>query len=99
MKDSELLMPIAAAVPTDIALSRDGSRLAFSQRIEQSGIWSVRIDPSGAPRGEPRPLVQNLSSRNTEPDFSLDGSMLAYASVRQGERVAIFVANADGSAP
>lgn len=98
-QDSELLMPIAAAVPTDIALSRDGSRLAFSQRIEQSGIWSVRIDPSGAPRGEPRPLVQNLSSRNTEPDFSLDGSMLAYASVRQGEPVAIFVANADGSAP
>jgi len=95
---AELLMPVAAAVPANIAVSRDGSRLAFNQEMEQSGIWSVPIDSSGAPRGDPRPVVQDLSQRNTEPDFSLDGSMLAYASQRQGERSVIVAANADGSA-
>ena len=93
----ELLMPVAGPLTTGVAISTSGSRLAFSQQIGEDGIWSVPIDPSGAPRGEPKALVQDFSVRNMEPDFSQDGSMIAYASIRQGEKAAVSVANADGS--
>jgi len=90
-------MPVAGPLTTGVAISASGSRLAFSQQIRQDGIWSVPIDLSGAPRGEPKALVQDFSVRNMEPDFSQDGSMIAYASLRQGEKAAVLVANADGS--
>lgn len=95
----ELLVPAAGGEPVNLAVSRDGWRLAFSQRMQQSGIWTVPIDVVGTPLGAPQPLVEDLSFRNMEPDFSLDGSSLAYTSVRQGERFVIFASNADGSAP
>ena len=95
---TEPLMPAAGPLPAGLAVSRDGSRLAFSQEIGLSGLWTVPVDPAGIARGEPKVLLQDSSMRNMEPDFSEDGFMLAYTSLRQGEQYAVYVINADGSA-
>ena len=96
-KQPELLMPSGGSVLRDMAVSRDGARIALSQSFQESTLWTISVDRSGAAAGEPKRLIRDSSLRNMMPQFSPDGSKLAYVSIRQGDDATIFVANADGS--
>jgi len=94
----EAMSAATVAWPRDLTISADGTRLAFSQEMVQSAIWSVPIDASGVETGAPIALTQGHSLRDSSPVFSPDGSRLAYTSSRQGSNVMVMVANADGTA-
>ncbi|HTS31364.1 MAG TPA: winged helix-turn-helix domain-containing protein [Bryobacteraceae bacterium] len=95
----EAVSPATVAWPRDLTITADGSRIAFSQEIPQSAIWTVPIDPSGRETGKPVAITQGHSFRDSNPMFSPDGSRLAFTSARQGGNALVYVANADGSAP
>jgi hypothetical protein len=95
----EPLIPLEGANPRGLTISADGSRLAFSREIGDSGIWSVSVDSHGTV-GEPAPLIRERSRRNTDPHLSADGSKIAWVSSQEGgEAAVIYVSNADGSSP
>jgi Tol biopolymer transport system component/DNA-binding winged helix-turn-helix (wHTH) protein len=92
--------PLGAAMvtwPRDLALTNDGAHLAFSQETVKSAIWSIPINGAGAPAGEPKAITQGHSFRDSSPEFSPDGSRLAYTSSRHGGNTMVYVCNADGS--
>jgi Tol biopolymer transport system component len=95
----EILIPASGALPRDLALSNDGTRIAVSQHIGANGIWSVSLDASGAPSGPPKAIVQDRSLRHSEVAFSADGTKIAYSSAKLGGEWAIYVANPDGTSP
>jgi Tol biopolymer transport system component len=66
-------------------LSPDGSRILFTNH--GNGLWVM--DPDGS---NPRPLT---FKDDIDPTWSPDGSMIAFASSREGSRQ-LFVANANG---
>ncbi|BCS33453.1 hypothetical protein TBR22_A26800 [Luteitalea sp. TBR-22] len=79
-------MPRTASI-TDIAVSRDGSTLAFSNAERTSEAWSLEL-PGGAARAglTPRVLLAERRPRYSELSFSPDGSRLAYTTSRLGDR-------------
>lgn len=93
----EAISAATVAWPRDLTITPDGSRIAFSQELVQSAIWSVPIDSSGEASGEPKAVTKGRTFRDSDPVFSRDGSRLAYTSTRQGGKVTVYVANADGS--
>ena len=97
-RSPQSVMPTTGPMVRDLASSPDGSRVAFSQELGQSAIWSVALGPGGRAVADAKPLIQDRSFRNTSPSFSTDGARLAYSSVRQGGAWTIMTANADGSA-
>ena len=66
-------------------LSRDGTRIAFSQQQETSRIWAFPIDTTGRPRvvGEGRPLTEEGAMACVSA-LSPDGVKLAYELWRPG---------------
>lgn len=95
----EILVPAGGPTPRDLTLSADGKRLAFSQQVGESAIWSVSLKADGTPAAEPRPLIRDRSFRNWDPAFSADGSKIAYSSIRPGGEAGVYVAGSDGSNP
>jgi Tol biopolymer transport system component len=95
----EILIPASGALPRDLTLSGDGTRIAVSQHIGANSIWSVSLDAAGVPAGSPKPIVQDRSLRHSDVTFSADGSKIAYSSAKLGGEWAIYVANSDGSSP
>jgi Tol biopolymer transport system component len=76
------------------AFSARGNRLAFARRFETIDIW--RIDLAQTPR-RPRKLI--ASSRIQEaPQFSPDGSKIAFESTRSGARE-IWISDRNGEDP
>jgi Tol biopolymer transport system component len=81
-------------------LSRDGTRLAFSQQQETSRIWVFPIDTMGLPRvvGEGRPLTEEGAVALTSA-LSPDGVKLAYELWRPGtDRSELWVLDLNGGA-
>ncbi len=99
IESAEPLIPMEGGIPRDLIISADGSRLAFSQQTGESDLWSIPVDSKGAPAGEPKPVIQDRSFRNTDPVYSPDGSKLAWCSSQTDNTDVIYVANADGSSP
>lgn len=95
----EVLVPSPGTSPRDLAISTDGKRLAFSQQVGESAIWSVALKPDGTAAGDPQPLIRERSLRNAEPAFSPDGASFAYSSLRQGGEVAVYLSSAGGTPP
>ena len=94
----ELLVPFSGQIPHELAISKDGSKMAVSQVQRESALWTLPLNAAGLAAGDPKPLIRDLSFGTTEPAFSSDGSKLAYRSARQGGDWVVFQANADGSA-
>jgi Tol biopolymer transport system component/DNA-binding winged helix-turn-helix (wHTH) protein len=94
---SEILIPASGAIPRDLALSPDGTRIAVSQQIGSNSLWSIPLDPAGNAASAPRPIIQDRNIRHSDVTFSADGSKLAYVSAKLGSDWAIYVANPDGS--
>ena len=74
-------------------LSRTG-RLAFSSSNTLIDIWRFDLSAPGAP-GRPHPASSTMS--DVDPDFSPDGSRIAFGSARSGQDQEIWVGSADGT--
>jgi eukaryotic-like serine/threonine-protein kinase len=94
-----LTMPAGQDVAA--TLSRDGTRVAFSQQHETSRIWVFPIDTAhGRPRlvGEGRPLTED-GAIAASPALSQDGRKLAYEIWRPGmTRSELWVVDLDSGA-
>ncbi len=64
---------------TDIALSPDGKKLAFTSRTENTRLWSFPFDAAtGRTRGQGQPLT-SAGINAWDPDLSRDGKKLVFA--------------------
>ncbi|MGC4048907.1 MAG: protein kinase [Paludibaculum sp.] len=82
------LNPVAKRLPfgesaTDAEVARRGERLAFSRYDRELNIWSLALEEDG---GASRPPEKVFDSTQSElsPDFSPDGSKVAFGSGRSG---------------
>jgi Tol biopolymer transport system component/tRNA A-37 threonylcarbamoyl transferase component Bud32 len=74
------------------SVSPTGNRLAFSRSLTNYDIWRYRVGGISEPI-----IVSSLTDDN--PQFSADGSRIAFESARSGETQEVWVARADGSQP
>lgn len=96
----EPVIPANGPLLRDFAFNAAGTRLAFSQSNDQAALWSVHLNRSGSPTGEPQPLIREHVRRFFSPSFSPDGSKIAYTWVQRDSewvKMAIYAANADGT--
>lgn len=78
-----------AVYSPDIALSPDGSKIAFRSSGSSPGIYVMNSDGSNQIK---------LTSDGREPVWSPDGSKIAFSSIRVGDgNKKIYIMNADGS--
>lgn len=86
--------PIAtpAGYAQQLALTRDGKRLAISLISMDSNLWML---PAGSTT--PRPLTQNSNYRNTMPCFSPDGEWISFQTRRVGGPVEVWLIRPDGT--
>ncbi len=77
------------------AVSRRGNRMMFTRYDKESDLWSLTLDDSGQATGPP---VRVFTSSKTEmnPNFSPDGSRVAFASNRSGNEE-VWVCLSDGT--
>lgn len=92
--DSGAVVWIANAAPRDLAISRNGQRLAMAQVTMASAIWRIPADGAG-PAG---PVTRNSMARNIHPAISPDGTRMAFQGIRRGLRGDIFVMPTAGGA-
>jgi Tol biopolymer transport system component len=78
------------------ALAAKGGRLAFVVRVADTNIWRVRLNPNGT-AAEPLQITRSVSL-DTSPQFSPDGTRIAWRSGRSGFDE-IWIADADGRNP
>jgi Tol biopolymer transport system component len=74
------------------AISRTLDRLVFARGIDDRDVWKLE---EGRP---PTPFLAS-SSADQSPQFSPDGTRIAYGTNRWSESMEIFVTQADGSSP
>lgn len=77
------------------AISPDGRRLAYSQKYSETNIYRITGPCSGGPAGPPVKLISSSRSQ-TAPQYSPDGSKIAFVSSRAGS-YEIWACDADGS--
>jgi Tol biopolymer transport system component/DNA-binding winged helix-turn-helix (wHTH) protein len=85
----------AGAQAADPALSRDGRRLAYSQRQVRQNIWRVELAGGSEAAGAPRALMPS-TREDGWPQYSPDGRQVAFVSNRSGSRQ-IYICDAGGS--
>ena len=77
------------------ALSRDGRRLAYSQRQVRENVWRVDLAGGSEAAGAPRELIPS-TREDGWPQYSPDGGRIAFLSNRSGSRQ-IYICDADGA--
>ena len=82
------------AVPSRIAVTRDGKSLAFTRMVNISQIWMTPGDG-----GEARPLYQDAVIRSRIPIFSPDGKKMTFQVQPDDSNLGIWIMDADGSNP
>ena len=78
------------------AVSRDGTRLAYTRLLDDMNIWALTLDSGGRVTAR-TPLVAS-TFRDSDPDFSPDGRRIAFTSGRNGS-FGIWVSDSDGANP
>ncbi len=73
-----------AGQDVELALSRDGSRLAFSILKQNADLWRLPVDATGRPAGTPESLVAT-TREESRGSWSPDGQSVAFNSDRAGE--------------
>src|SRR5262249_42819116 len=70
---------------TDIAISQDGRKLAFTARTERTRLWSLPFDAgSGRIKGDGRPIT-SAGVNALFPDLSPDGQKWVFFTYRAGK--------------
>ena len=78
-------LTIGAGQDVEIALARNGKRLAFSILRQNADIWRLPISPeTGKPTGTPQEVI-TTTREDSRGAWSPDGSMIAFNSDRTGE--------------
>lgn len=72
------------------AVALKGNRLAFSRSLFDTDIWRLQVG------GKPQPLLVS-TMQDSSAQFSADGRRIVFGSARSGDRMAIWLANADGA--
>lgn len=80
---------------SELSIAREGSRLAYSQTVENASLW--RMEVGGAHQGQGY-LLEETSVLEREPDISPDGKHLSFVSARSGfEQVWVSDSNGDNA--
>ena len=76
-------LPPGGEQVSNLALSHQGNRLAYTQNIRDLNLWQLEIpDSSGKPKA---PSLFNSSTRQeSQPQFSPDGKKVVFVSLRSG---------------
>ena len=86
---------------TSLSVSRTNGRLVYARQFRDSNIWKISLPSSRAAASyaaaTPVHLIASTFLNHT-PDYSPDGTKIAFASTRSGVEE-IWMAHADGSAP
>src|SRR5262249_28915269 len=91
-------MTTGAGQDVEAAISRDGSRLAFTILRQNADIWRLPVSPeSGRPAGAPEKLIAT-TREDSRGAWSPDGKSIAFNSDRSGEMNIWLHSVADGSA-
>jgi Tol biopolymer transport system component len=70
---------------TDMAISPDGKKLAFTERLEHTRLWSIPFDASaGKVKGPGQPITP-VGVEASLPDISANGQKLSYMVQRAGK--------------
>ncbi|MCP4660192.1 MAG: protein kinase [bacterium] len=93
--DPILISNLGLASIRQIAISRDGTRMAYAAMTTGSNLWSLGLSADLGPRGVPHPLTTGVG-RNTRPVFSPDGARIAFGRWQLGVKPDVWVMNADG---
>jgi Tol biopolymer transport system component/DNA-binding winged helix-turn-helix (wHTH) protein len=86
-----------AGKDTDIVVSPDGRKLAFSIRNEKSRLWTFPLDPvSGRVEGTGQPITVSVSGISAvQPGLSRDGKLLVFRKQR-GSKEELWAKSLDG---
>ena len=69
----------------EVAISRDGTRLAFATLKQNADIWKLPVSPqSGLPTGEPQPVIAT-TREDSRGAWSPEGRDIAFNSDRDGD--------------
>ena len=80
-----------------LAVSADGSKMAYAAIKTISNLWSLPLDrKTGQPAGEPTALTRG-TGRNNRPAFSPDGRRIAFDRWQHGLDVAVWVMDTGGA--
>ena len=78
-------LTIGAGQDVEIAISRDGKRLAFSILRQNADIWRLPVSPdTGQPVGPPQEVI-TTTREDSRGAWSLDGKMIGFNSDRTGD--------------
>ncbi len=78
-------LTIGAGQDVEIAIARDGRRLAFSILKQNADIWRLPVAPeSGKPTGAPQEVI-TTTREDSRGAWSPDGNIIAFNSDRTGE--------------
>ncbi len=78
-----------------MSISSDGTRLAYTEENWDPNIWTIELPDDNHEVGPPLNLISSTRAES-QPQFSPDGSRIAFASDRSGTRE-IWVCDPDGS--
>ncbi len=79
----------------DLAVARQGQRLAFTQQVADTSIWRVELTNAMTRRGAPVKLIASTRLDDSQ-QYSPDGTLLVFGSNRSGHEE-LWLCNSDGS--
>ncbi|MGH9719114.1 MAG: winged helix-turn-helix domain-containing protein [Bryobacteraceae bacterium] len=91
-----ILLRMETSLAGDVAISRDGKRLALSVVTMNSNLWMLPMKVNGDAAGLPALLTRDTNLRNSHAVFSPDGSKIAFFALRKGIAGDIWTMDADG---